>query len=261
MAPRAGLEPATYGLTVRRFYLLNYRGILVQMTRFEHATFCSQSRRSTKLSYIWILVRMERIELSRCFHPGILSPMRLPVPPHSHSILFLFYRLINIVVIKDIGQGPSSYAAFWEQYWCVWRDLNSHALRHWILNPACLPIPPQTHKKRRDKTTSARLPHSLFWSSVQVGMRWGFLFLQPLRLLPYRLHNGSPGRTRTYNSLINSQVQLPIVLLRNNGGWCRIRTYGTFQHDGFQDRCLKPTRPIIHGPGDGTWTRLKWHGL
>ena len=85
MAPRAGLEPATYGLTVRRFYLLNYRGILV---------------------------RMERIELSRCFHPGILSPMRLPIPPHSHSILFLFYRLINIVAVKDIGQGPSSYAAF-----------------------------------------------------------------------------------------------------------------------------------------------------
>lgn len=61
-------------------------------------------------------MRMERIELSRCFHPGILSPMRLPVPPHSHNILFLFYRPISIVAVKDIGQGPSSYAAFTHYY-------------------------------------------------------------------------------------------------------------------------------------------------
>ena len=27
--------------------------------------------------------------------------------------------------------------------WCAWGDLNSHALRHWNLNPARLPIPPQ----------------------------------------------------------------------------------------------------------------------
>ena len=28
------------------------------------------------------------------------------------------------------------------QYWCGRRDLNSHAVKHWNLNPACLPIPP-----------------------------------------------------------------------------------------------------------------------
>jgi hypothetical protein len=26
--------------------------------------------------------------------------------------------------------------------WCGRRDLNSHAVKHWNLNPACLPIPP-----------------------------------------------------------------------------------------------------------------------
>lgn len=191
-----------------------------------------------RLNYRGILVRMERIELSRCFHPGILSPMRLPIPPHSHDILFLFYRLINIVVIKDIGQGPSSYSAFWEQYWCPSRDLNPDWTGSKPDSSACW-------DRRAHKTPRYQLPRrscgtAFFDPLFQVEMRWGFLFLQSLRLSPYRLHDGSPGRTRTYNILVNSQAQLPIVLLRNNGGWCRIRTYGTFQHDGFQDRCLKP---------------------
>ena len=28
-------------------------------------------------------------------------------------------------------------------HWCAWGDLNSHVIRHWNLNPARLPIPPQ----------------------------------------------------------------------------------------------------------------------
>src|SRR5690554_3007695 len=28
------------------------------------------------------------------------------------------------------------------RFWCGRRDSNSHAVRHWNLNPACLPIPP-----------------------------------------------------------------------------------------------------------------------
>ena len=31
------------------------------------------------------------------------------------------------------------------QQWCGRRDLNSHAVKHWNLNPACLPIPPLPH--------------------------------------------------------------------------------------------------------------------
>ena len=30
--------------------------------------------------------------------------------------------------------------------WCGRRDLNSHAVKHWNLNPACLPIPPLPRK-------------------------------------------------------------------------------------------------------------------
>ena len=29
--------------------------------------------------------------------------------------------------------------------WWGWRDLNSHARRHWFLRPACLPFPPHPH--------------------------------------------------------------------------------------------------------------------
>ena len=30
-------------------------------------------------------------------------------------------------------------------YWCLGSESNRHASRHWILNPARLPIPPPRH--------------------------------------------------------------------------------------------------------------------
>ena len=50
--------------------------------------------------------------------------------------------------------------------WCEGRDSNPHGITHWILNPACLPIPPPSH--------------SYFY--------------------------GGPYRTRTCDTLIKSQV-------------------------------------------------------
>lgn len=38
-----------------------------------------------------------------------------------------------------------AYATSATQVWYSWWDLNPHTLRHWSLNPACLPIPPQLH--------------------------------------------------------------------------------------------------------------------
>jgi hypothetical protein len=32
--------------------------------------------------------------------------------------------------------------------WCPGKDLNLHALRHWLLGPACLPIPPPGHSSK-----------------------------------------------------------------------------------------------------------------
>ena len=55
-------------------YRLSYRGILVQMTRFEHATSCSQSSRPTKLSYIWIMMRTQTIKQ---FSEGFLASLLL----------------------------------------------------------------------------------------------------------------------------------------------------------------------------------------
>ncbi len=65
------------------------------------------------------LVRMARLELARPRGPQALNLLCLPIPSHA--------------------QNTSPF------YWWVWRDSNSHALRHRNLNPACLPIPPQTH--------------------------------------------------------------------------------------------------------------------
>ena len=50
MVRLAGLEPATLGLEGRCSIQLSYKR-MVGVTRFEHATSCSQSRRSTRLSY------------------------------------------------------------------------------------------------------------------------------------------------------------------------------------------------------------------
>lgn len=38
-----------------------------------------------------------------------------------------------------------AYADSATQVWYSWWDLNPHTLRHWSLNPACLPIPPQLY--------------------------------------------------------------------------------------------------------------------
>lgn len=77
------------------------------MTRFEHATSCSQSRRSTKLSYIWIMVRMEGVEPSRYYYPGILSPMRLPIPPHSHNCGVLLLSFYDDQSPQPLGKIPT----------------------------------------------------------------------------------------------------------------------------------------------------------
>jgi hypothetical protein len=46
--------------------------------------------------------------------------------------------------------------------WWGWRDLNSHARRHWFLRPACLPFPPHPHelltRNQSEYTSSDRIP-------------------------------------------------------------------------------------------------------
>lgn len=38
---------------------------------------------------------------------------------------------------------------------CAWGDLNSHVRRHWNLNPARLPIPPQARNRTEFNSLSA----------------------------------------------------------------------------------------------------------
>src|SRR5262249_43963822 len=43
--------------------------------------------------------------------------------------------------------------------WCGWRDLNPHGLRHRILSPACLPIPPHPLRERQGSPKRGVLYH------------------------------------------------------------------------------------------------------
>ena len=45
-------------------------------------------------------------------------------------------------------QNPLPYQLGYTPIWCGRRDLNSHAVKHWNLNPACLPIPPLPQCRR-----------------------------------------------------------------------------------------------------------------
>ncbi len=54
--------------------------------------------------------------------------------------------------------------------WWGWRDLNSHAQRHWFLRPACLPFPPHPH----DLLTSCNLdtPRVIRSPSTNLSTNW-----------------------------------------------------------------------------------------
>ena len=88
----------------------------------------------------------------------------------SHELIrdssntFHIILLLDVIVNKKFGchdqirtdttdvlsvSPPASWAT-WHQFWCIWRDSNSHAFRHSHLKAACIPIPPQMH--RRDPT-------------------------------------------------------------------------------------------------------------
>jgi hypothetical protein len=71
------------------------------------------------------------------------------------------------------------------------------------------------------------------------------------------LQDGPEDRNRTCVSLFENSLatELTLYLIQSAGiepatfllgGTCRIRTCDRVTDDGFQDRCLKPTRPRFH---------------
>ncbi len=61
------------------------RKIIFTGTKTGHIALCPEIGCSVTL-----LVLLMGIEPTRCFHRGILSPLRLPVPPQQHTITTLF---------------------------------------------------------------------------------------------------------------------------------------------------------------------------
>lgn len=76
------------------------------------------------------------------FHP--LQRFNRPTYKYRAHLI----ELCNEEIIKaSTASGRMStiinfYRGLVKQKWCEMGDLNSHAFRHWLLRPACLPIPP-----------------------------------------------------------------------------------------------------------------------
>ena len=70
MARLAGVEPTTFWSVVKRSIQLSYRRI------FQ----CNTKQFLNK----YTMVGMVGLEPTRCYHQRILSPLRLPIPPHPH---------------------------------------------------------------------------------------------------------------------------------------------------------------------------------
>jgi hypothetical protein len=74
------------------------------------------------------------------------TPFRSPYQ-HKHSGgddpirtdgAFRVHSALAVRCLKPLGHVS-------KHLWWGWRDLNSHAQRHWFLRPACLPFPPHPH--------------------------------------------------------------------------------------------------------------------
>ena len=86
---------------------------------------------------------------SKNFQNSLLVAVFLYVTFHSLDMLFSFYwrkrrdsNSRNLSVCFVSSEVPSTTRPRF-LIWCPRRDSNSQAFRHWLLRPACIPIPPQ----------------------------------------------------------------------------------------------------------------------
>ena len=115
--------------------------------------------------------------------------------------------------------------------WCGRRDLNSHAVKHWNLNPACLPIPPlpQNFSRTRDtqssilliKRTTSTFAKKVGWTmgfepttagiTIQSSTNWA----TPTTVFTYTTYfdlHGGPRRTRTFDPRLRKPLLYPAEL-------------------------------------------------
>ena len=91
MARPVGIEPATFWSVVKRSIQLSYGRVSCcsYQQRFVIITeFVLICNNFFYFFTAWFLglVGMTGLEPVRCFHHRILSPMRLPIPPHPHLL-------------------------------------------------------------------------------------------------------------------------------------------------------------------------------
>ena len=86
--------------------------------------------------------------------------------------------------------------------WCGRRDLNSHAVKHWNLNPACLPIPPLPHYPREESlwhatNTLRRLGWTMGFEPTTAGItiRSSTSWATPTTVFFFAVESGAHSKT------------------------------------------------------------------
>ena len=97
------------------------------------------------------------LEPARCFHRGILSPLRLPIPPLGQVdfIRFMAFFLLKTAVFI-FGGEISTLGTFFRKIPCVCIKVIKTYMRR-ILSPLRLPIPPQRLDFQKQSNNSAAL--------------------------------------------------------------------------------------------------------
>ena len=93
-------------------------------------------------------MRVAGLEPARCCHRGILSPLRLPIPPHPRGVC-------NIISCTPLLEGCNEGCIEKLNNKISGNPIKSMVSRilqmsaYWILSPVRLPVPPRRHPKYR----------------------------------------------------------------------------------------------------------------
>ena len=174
MAGIRGFEPLNDGIKTRcltawlypcnvlTFYVQQCCFEMVRVKRLELSHLAilepksSASTNSAKPAYIQFLKRLELFLLKyKYLSKMVATPGLEPGTPSlwvmcSNQLSYVAFETQKLSDISRYLWIDSRGVFLFSRYlkWCGSRDLNSHILRYWNLNPARLPIPPNPHTSK-----------------------------------------------------------------------------------------------------------------